>query len=98
MSTVFMKCFVVFSWLVIAIVYSVDNKNNKCVVCKKCCKEKLSSSRNALPRRSDIERCFGISCDDPGVLCSSCRRHLYTYKATGKTAFKVSIPYFYKTL
>ena len=35
----FMKCFVVFSWLVIAIVYSVDNKNNKCVVCKKCCKE-----------------------------------------------------------
>ena len=80
MSAVLKASFVFLS-VVIASVFSVTNKtDNFCLVCNKCCKNNVESTRK-IRREDDIFfGCFGILPERTGVLCSSCRRALWSYK------------------
>ena len=87
----FLKASLVFICVVIAIVSSVANESdNFCVVCNKCCQKSVQSTRKILPEDDVYLGCFGILPERTGVLCSSCRRALWSYKTTGKTFFHVS--------
>ena len=78
--------------LFIATVLSVRDKTKFfCGVCNKCCQKKEESTRKSSADGNFVENCFGISLERTAVLCSSCRRALCSYKATGKTFFHVSI-------
>ena len=98
MATNCLKPSLLFLCLAIATVFSVTDKTkNYCIVCNKCCQKNLESSRKSLPEDDVFKSCFGILPDRTGLLCSSCRRALYSYKATGKTFFYVSISQKQKT-
>ncbi|CAB4023398.1 Hypothetical predicted protein [Paramuricea clavata] len=89
MSGKFFFC-VLFLWLVLNAVFAVPNKKNLyCAVCGKCCKQNLNTTRNSLPQGALLESCFGVSCEETGILCSTCRRALYIYRTTGKTSFQL---------
>jgi hypothetical protein len=92
MAANFFKCLLPFLLLIIHLVSSVPTKKSrKCIVCHKRLDRKLETTRKNLPQRHDLEACFGVSYDEPGILCSACRRAVYRYKKTGKTFFHVSI-------
>ena len=92
MAANFFKCLLPFLLLIIHLGhFLVGTEETKCIVCHKRLDKKLETTRKNLPQRHDLEACFGVSYDDPGILCSGCRRAVYRYKKTGKTFFHVSI-------
>ena len=92
MSANLFKCLLLFILLILTLVVSTPTeKKRKCIVCHKSIDKKLETTRSSLPQQRELEACFGVSYDEPGTLCSTCRRALYRYKKTGKTFFNVRI-------
>ena len=71
--------------------FYANGKKRKCIVCHKSIDKKLETTRSSLQQQHELEACFSVSYDEPGTLCSTCRRALYRYKKTGKTFFNVRI-------
>lgn len=67
------------------------SSENKCVICKKNCEKNKENTRSVESCENFFEQCFGVKHAGPGVICSSCRRAVSEYKASGKTFFHVSI-------
>ena len=85
MAAKLFKCLLLFILLILTFVVSTPmEKKRKCIVCHKNIEKKLGTTRSSLPQQHELEACFGVSCDEPGTLCSTCRRALYRYKKTGK--------------